>query len=126
MKITLFFIFLLLTTTIHAQDQIQTLKKLSLSDFENTIKPTMGYGTIFSRYGYPGEIRGSGLAILIYTLLDSTTITIGCHNKGTVYAKYCDKNGIIRDLISNPSSDKAQNKKNPKKDITGFSQLSPR
>lgn len=120
MKITLFFIFLLFTTTIHAQDQIQTLKQLSLADFENTIKPTMGFDTIFSRYGYPDKISGSGLAILIYTLLDSTTITIGCHNKGTVYAKYCDKNGIIRDLISNPSSDKAQNKKNPKKDITDF------
>lgn len=125
MKITLFFIFLLFTTTIHAQDQIKTSKQLSLTDFENTIKPTMGYDTIFSRYGYPGEIRGSGLAILIYTLLDSTTITIGCHNKGTVYAKYCDKNGIIRDLISNPSSDKAQNKKNPKKNIIGFLLVSP-
>ena len=80
----------------------------------------MGFDTIFSRYGYPSEISGSGLAILIYTLLDSTTMTIGCHNKGTVYAKYCDKNGIIRDLISNPSPDNTQNKKNSKKDITDF------
>ncbi len=37
-----------------------------------------------------------------------------------------DKNGIIRDMISNSSFDKAQNKKNPKKDIIDFRQLSPR
>jgi hypothetical protein len=36
-----------------------------------------------------------------------------------------DKNDIIRDLFLNPSTDKAQNKKNPKKNIIGFLLVSP-
>ena len=115
MKTYLFLIFLSLTNIIYSQEQIQTLRKHSLADIENTIKPTMGYDTIISKYGYPSKITGSGLAILIYTLIDSITVTIGCHSKGTVYAKYCDKNGIIRDLIPNTSSDQSQNKKRIKR-----------
>ncbi len=115
MRTYLFILVLLLTNNIYSQEQILTFRKLSLTDFENTIKPTMGYDTIISKYGYPSKTTGSGLAILIYTLIDSTTVTIGCHNKGTVYAKYSDKNGIIRDLISNPSPDHSPNKKELKK-----------
>jgi hypothetical protein len=107
MKIYLFIIILVLTIIIYSQEQIQATKKLGLADFENTIKPTMGYDTIISKYGYPSKITGSGLVILIYNLIDSTTVTIGCHSKGTVYAKYYDKNGIVRDLISNPSPDQS-------------------
>ena len=115
MKPYFFIIILLLTNNIYSQEQNQTLRKLSLADFENTIKPTMVYDTIISKYGYPSKETGSGLAILLYTMIDSTTVTIGCHSKGTVYAKYCDKNGIIRDLISNPLPDQSQNKKKIKK-----------
>jgi hypothetical protein len=111
----LFILILISTNIFYSQGQIQTYKKLSLTDFENTIKPTMGYDTIISKYGYPNKTTGSGLAILMYTLIDSTTLTIGCHNKGTVYATHCDKNGNIRDLIFTLTPDQSQTKKKFKK-----------
>ena len=115
MRAYLFILLLIITNILYSQEQIQTHKKLSLTDFENTIKHTMGYDTIISRYGYPNMTTGSGLAILIYTLIDSTSVTIGCHNKGTVYAKHCDKNGNIRDLIFTLTPDQSQTKKKLKK-----------
>jgi len=95
-RIYLLVIILLIPDCFLSIGQIQTSRKLSLSDFENTIKPSMGYDSIISRYGYPSTTTGSGLSILIYTLIDSTSVTIGCHNKGTVYAKYRDKDGNFR------------------------------
>jgi hypothetical protein len=115
MRTYLLILILLITNCFLSKGQTQTLKKLSLTDFENTIKPSMGYDTIISRYGYPSITTGSGLSILIYTLIDSTSVTIGCHNKGTLYAKYRDKNGNIRDLIYIPPTDQSHIKKKGKK-----------
>lgn len=115
MRTYLLVLILLITNCFLSKAQTQTFKNLSLSDFENTIKPSMGYDTIISRYGYPSITTGSGLSILIYTLIDSTSVTIGCHNKGTVYAKYRDKNGNIRDLIYIPSKDQSHIRNKGKK-----------
>ncbi len=113
-RIYLLVIILLIPDCFLSIGQIQTSRKLSLSDFENTIKPSMGYDSIISRYGYPSTTTGSGLSILIYTLIDSTSVTIGCHNKGTVYAKYRDKDGNFRELIYIPTTDQSHIKKSKK------------
>lgn len=115
MKAILFIIFLVLTKVVCSQEEILTMRQLKLEDFENTIKPTMGYDTLIAKYGYPSERTGSGLDILIYTLIDSTTIVIGCYSMGTVYAKYFDKNGLMLDLIPNTSSDHSSNKRRIKR-----------
>jgi hypothetical protein len=115
MKAFLFIVFLALTKVVCSQEGNLTMRQLKLEDFENMIKPTMGYDTLIAKYGHPSEITGSGLQILIYTLIDSTKVAIGCHSKGTVYAKYFDKNGIILDLIPNTSSDHTHNKKRIKR-----------
>ena len=115
MRTYLLVIILLISDCFVSIGQIQTSKKLSLCDFENTIKSSMGYDSIISRYGYPSTTTGSGLSILIYNLIDSTSVTIGCHNKGTVYAKYRDKDGNIRDLIYIPPTDQSHIKEKSKK-----------
>lgn len=115
MKSYLFVAIMLLTNSVYSQTQDQYFRKLYYSDFEKILRSDMGYDTIISRYGDPNTTTGSGLIILIYKLADSTTVSIGCHNKGIVYAKYCDKNGIIRDLIPRPSPDLSPTKRKLKR-----------
>lgn len=106
---------LLITNSVCSQAQDQYFKNHNYSEFEKTLRPDMGYDTIISRYGYPNTTTGSGLIILIYTLVDSTSVIIGCHNKGIVYAKHCDKSGITHDLIPKPSPDQSSTKHKLKK-----------
>jgi hypothetical protein len=75
----------------------------------------MGYDTIISRFGAPDINTGSGICILIYNLVDSTSIVIGCHNTRTLYARVRERNGVVRDIIplnqTVPNKEKLRNKK---------------
>jgi hypothetical protein len=115
MRIYLLFIIFLITNCFVSIAQKQISTKLSLSDFENIIKLSMGFDSIISRYGDPSITTGSGISILIYTLIDSTSVTIGCHHKGTVYARYRDKKGNFRDLIYNTTTDQSNIRKKNKR-----------
>jgi|WetSurMetagenome_2_1015567.scaffolds.fasta_scaffold356424_2 hypothetical protein len=112
MKIYLLIVILLIFDCFLSIGQI---KKHNLSDFEDNIKSSMGYDSIISRFGYPSTTTGSGLIILVYTLVDSTFVTIGCHNTGTLYAKFQDKDGSLRDLIYIQTIDQPRIKKKEKK-----------
>ena len=105
----------LLFLNICSQSQDQSGRRLSISDFEKTITPQMGYDTIISRFGVPDTNTGSGIYILIYNLVDSTSIIIGCDNTRILYARSRDRNGVVRDIIpinqTEPNKKKLRNKK---------------
>jgi hypothetical protein len=98
----------LLFLSIYSQSQ-DSAKRLSISDFEKTISPQMGYDTIISRFGIPDINTGSGIYILIYNLVDTASIVIGCDNTRILYARSRDRNGVVKDII--PLKQTESNKK---------------
>ncbi len=106
---TAFLIISLLFLHICSQSQDQSTKRHSISDFEKTITPQMGYDTIISRFGIPDINTGSGIYILIYNLVDSASIVIGCDNTRILYARSRDRNGVVKDII--PLKQTESNKK---------------
>ena len=109
---TALLITLLLFPSICSQSQDQSARRLSLSDFEKTINCQMGYDTIISKFGVPDINTGSGIYILIYNLPNSSSIIIGCDNTRILYARSCDRNGVVNDII--PLNQAEPNKKNPR------------
>lgn len=115
MKFFFLFTFLLASTCIYALEQDRVFKNLSLSYFEKTLSPQMGYDTIISKYGQPNINTGSGIYILIYNLADSASIMIGCDNNRILYARSRDKYGVKHDLIQMPSYEQTKTKRKIKK-----------
>ncbi len=113
---------LLISTCTHAQEKDSVYKNLSLSYFEKTLNPQIGYATIVSKYGKPSINSGSGIYILIYNLDDSASIMIGCDNNRILYARSSDKYGVKHDLIqilppSEQNKTKQKNKKVSKEQV---------
>lgn len=72
---------------------------LTLSDFENNLKPSMNYETIVAKFGSPSADIGSGIHIYVYELSDSTEVWIGFTDK-ILYARQMDSNGqLLKTLI---------------------------
>ena len=73
---------------------------LTLSDFENNLKPSMTYETIVGKFGAPFADIGSGIHIYVYKLTDSTEVWIGYTDK-ILYARQMDSNGqLLKSLLT--------------------------
>jgi len=105
----------MLLNCISSDGQDKLVSKIGISEFEKTLNPDMGYDTLISRYGKPDIITGSGIYILIYNFADTASLTIGCHNKGILYAIFQDEDGIKHDLIPRPSIERKTKTKKSRK-----------
>jgi len=109
-------IILLLGSNVILQPQNREPEKHSYSDFEKQLNPNMGNDSIVTRFGNPNTTTGSGLHILIYELVDSTSLIIGCTNISIIYAKHYDRNGnLIHELINKSGYTNQPHKKKVKK-----------